>query len=92
MNRTYTEVPASRTSVRLAGDPDWSDFPSRAGRWWWKPTPSGPRSTVEVTETHAGGRLCKALKMGGSSQCVGFADWSGYWCPVFGKAELTRAA
>jgi len=82
---TVTPVPdaivllSSPYRHRHHGHPDWSDFPTRAGSWWWKPYFNGIRIRVEVEETYAGGRICKALKMGGSSQCPGHSDWRGYW-------------
>ncbi len=99
MKKTITpiEQPLDRSLVRNAADPVWADFPSHAGRWDWKASFNDTQPVpVEVTETHAGGRLCRMLGMGGSSQCPGYSNWAGLWSPahtpVYGKPELTRAA
>lgn len=52
--------------------------PTTAGIWFYKAADQ-PEIRVEVTETLAAGRLCKELKMGGSSQCPGYVPWSGFW-------------
>lgn len=52
--------------------------PHRAGMFLFQ-SENGFTRTVKVEETSAAGRYCKELKMGGSSQCVGFKNWSGFW-------------
>jgi len=54
--------------------------PTGCGSWWHRSAPEHPWRKVHVTETVSGGRICRELKMGGSSQTP-FQEWSGHWFP-----------
>lgn len=76
-------TPTSRETVRSLNTA--LDKPSHAGVWFWRATPLSYMDQVTVEETHAAGRFCRDLRMGGSAQCPGYRDWAGLWYPELPK-------